>query len=126
MPSSFTRKYLNRKRAASSSTPVIMVAWMLMVFIGAAYTNPGLFWTSSTSSSPTKPELRRQTAIQVPTKDLPILPSSVSPKPESAGTSVDGRMMAVPGDDAPAADEEPRAFDPPPAVTGEAKQIGEP
>mmetsp|Transcript_3615 Transcript_3615/g.4842 ORF Transcript_3615/g.4842 Transcript_3615/m.4842 type:complete len:131 (-) Transcript_3615:81-473(-) len=45
MPSYHARKYLNRKRKKTSlTTPMIMVAWMFIVFFGAMYTNPKLFW----------------------------------------------------------------------------------
>mmetsp|Transcript_26336 Transcript_26336/g.36758 ORF Transcript_26336/g.36758 Transcript_26336/m.36758 type:complete len:131 (-) Transcript_26336:177-569(-) len=45
MPSYHARKYLNRRRKKTSlATPMIMVAWMFIVFFGAMYTNPKLFW----------------------------------------------------------------------------------
>ncbi|GAB5366209.1 hypothetical protein AAMO2058_001125000 [Amorphochlora amoebiformis] len=82
--SSFSRRYIKHRSKRGASSSMLTVAWMIFVFIGAAYTNPTLFSFTVSTTTKGSGEANALTTPTVQTVD----PSNRNPNP--AQSNVEG------------------------------------
>mmetsp|Transcript_33070 Transcript_33070/g.80364 ORF Transcript_33070/g.80364 Transcript_33070/m.80364 type:complete len:129 (-) Transcript_33070:36-422(-) len=128
MPSG-ARKYLNKRKSGTPSSSALMVLWLLVVFIGAAYTSPELFWPSSSSSTAVSSVRSKGVSPQVPADVGEAIDTSsklVRPSDSVAGNGgpeTDSTNDAIPSDASQHdGSVQPRAFDRPPNSEGDMVQ----